>query len=333
MPWIAAGGAIAGGIIGSSSSKKAAKQQAAAMDRATAEERRQYDVTRADMEPYRNVGQDSLYTLAELLGLGTRTQLSGQSAAGMSPKPNMPVREAYFKKSEKPTGYQHHAANWMTNSPERYEPIYGQIFDEKAYNAALDKYHKDLDFWNKGAAASKSSDFGSLMKDFSLDDFQADPGYQFRQSEGDQALMRQAAASGRRMAPQTMKELLRFNSDLASQEFGTAYNRDLQNKQRKYNFLGQTAGIGQTSVSQLGQFGANMAGNIGQNMASAGNARAAGTMGQANAWSNTIGQVANAFQQNRTLDQYLKGAGGGGSGVTFTPATQAQMSDMLGPWA
>jgi hypothetical protein len=38
---------------------------------------------------------------------------------------------------------------------------------------------------------------------------------------------------------------------------------------------------------------------------SAGNAMAAGTMGQANAWGNALGQVANIWSQNRALDKYL----------------------------
>jgi hypothetical protein len=325
MPWIAGIGAVAGGIIGSSGAKKAAKQQAAAMDRATEEQRRQYDVTRADMEPYRQVGQEGLYTLADLLGLGSKAKLTNLG------RPEAPVKEAFYKKSDKPTGYQMFEANWATNTPASQKAIYGQVFDQAAYEKALNKYTQDMNTWNAGMQSQANQGSGSLLKDFTMEDFKVDPGYQFRENEGTQAVQRAAAAQGRRMAPQTMKELLRFNSDLASQEFGNAFNRDTANKQRKYNFLAGTSGTGQTAATQLGQFGAGMAGNISQNMAGIGNAQAAGTMGQANAWSGAIGGLANAFQQNRSLDKYL--SGGGGGGVTFTPATQSQMSDMLGPWA
>jgi signal recognition particle GTPase len=299
MPWIGAAAAVGGALIGSSSSKKAAKQQAAAADRATAESARQFDVTRKDMAPWQGVGEEGLYTLADLLGLGSKAKLTNLG------RPEAPVKEAFYKKSDKPTGYQSFEANWATNSPAYQKPIYGQVFDQAAYEKALNKYTQDMNTWNAGMQSQTNSGSGSLLKDFTMEDFKVDPGYQFRENEGTQAVQRAAAAAGRRMAPQTMKELLRFNSDLASQEFGNAFNRDTANKQRKYNFLSGVSGTGQTAATQLGQFGAQQAQYAGNNAMSAGNAMAAGTMGQANAWGNALGQVANIWSQNRALDKYL----------------------------
>lgn len=50
--------------------------------------------------------------------------------------------------------------------------------------------------------------------------FQADPGYQFRQQQGEDAINRAAAARGGRLSGRTLQELGEFNSGLASQEFG-----------------------------------------------------------------------------------------------------------------
>ena len=52
-----------------------------------------------------------------------------------------------------------------------------------------------------------------------------DPGYKFRLSEGMKALDRQAAARGGLISGNALKATQRYGQDLASQEFGNAYNR------------------------------------------------------------------------------------------------------------
>ena len=58
-------------------------------------------------------------------------------------------------------------------------------------------------------------------------DLQADPGYQFRLSEGLKALDRQAAARGGLISGSALKASSRYGQDMASQEYGNAYNRAL----------------------------------------------------------------------------------------------------------
>jgi hypothetical protein len=60
---IAAGGAAASGIIGSKASSKAAKAQTQAADATVAEQRRQFDQTRADQQPWMQAGQNALSQL------------------------------------------------------------------------------------------------------------------------------------------------------------------------------------------------------------------------------------------------------------------------------
>ena len=57
--------------------------------------------------------------------------------------------------------------------------------------------------------------------------FEADPGYAFRQKQGNEAVNAAAAARGGFFSGRAMKELDDFNSGLASQEYGNAYNRYL----------------------------------------------------------------------------------------------------------
>ena len=60
---------------------------------------------------------------------------------------------------------------------------------------------------------------------FGMQQFQADPGYGFRMSEGMKALERSAAARGGLLSGATLKGIQRFGQDLASQEYTNAFNR------------------------------------------------------------------------------------------------------------
>ncbi|NJK31131.1 MAG: hypothetical protein HC927_01260 [Deltaproteobacteria bacterium] len=54
-----------------------------------------------------------------------------------------------------------------------------------------------------------------------------DPGYQFRQQQGEQAINRMASADRCRISGRTLQELNQFNSNLASQEYSNAFNRQV----------------------------------------------------------------------------------------------------------
>lgn len=124
-------------------------------------------------------------------------------------------------------------------------------------------------------AQGRSDTFGSLLVPFGAEQFEADPGYQFRQEEGNKALERRLAAQGKTFSPEAAKELQRFNQGLAAQEYGQAYNRYNIDQSNIYNRLAGIAGMGQQQVQQLDQAGQLMASNIGQTNASLANAQAA----------------------------------------------------------
>jgi hypothetical protein len=153
-------------------------------------------------------------------------------------------------------------------------------------------------------ATSGDPEYGSLMRDFSAGDFQADPGYQFRQAEGQKGLERSAAARGGLLSGGAVREAMRFNSGLASQEYGNAFNRFQTNRTNKLNPLQSLMGAGQASSNTLGSAAQSYGANAGNTMMQAGSARASGTMGAANAISSGIGQGWNMYQQNRLYDAY-----------------------------
>ena len=105
-----------------------------------------------------------------------------------------------------------------------------------------------------------------------LEQFTADPGYQFRKSEGENAMNRQASASGLRVSGSLLKGMGNYNSGLASQEYGTFYNRYMDRMNNEFNKLASISGSGQiagNAQDAAGQNYASASGNAGSNYASA----------------------------------------------------------------
>jgi len=128
---------------------------------------------------------------------------------------------------------------------------------------------------------------------FGMQQFQQDPGYAFRLSEGQKALDRSAAARGGLISGGALKAAQRYGQEMGSQEYTNAFNRYQTERSARLNPLQSLAGVGQTSVNQLGAAGAQFAntmGNIGLNQANvAGNAG----MARASAYGDTTNQLAN----------------------------------------
>lgn len=165
---------------------------------------------------------------------------------------------------------------------------------------------------NKLEAASEYTPFG-------MDQFQADPGYAFRFQQGQKALERSAAARGGLISGNTGGALQQFGQGLASQEYQNAFNRYQAERQARLGPLQSLAGVGQTSVNQLGAAGQNYAMGMGEALGAGAQARASGYMGAANAIGGGVGQYM-GYQQNQAtnslLQQALANRTGGGGGYT-----------------
>lgn len=130
---------------------------------------------------------------------------------------------------------------------------------------------------------------GDLNRNFTMADFQADPGYAFRMQQGLQALQGSAAARGGILSGGALKGIDQYSQGLASQEYGNAFSRfETQNNDR-YNRLASLAGLGQAATSATGQLGANAANNAGNYATQGANAQAAGYVGMANAVGSGLG--------------------------------------------
>jgi len=144
---------------------------------------------------------------------------------------------------------------------------------------------------------------------FGMEQFQADPGYAFRLSEGQKALERSAAARGGLLSGATGKALTRFGQEMGSQEYTNAFNRYQAERQARLNPLQSLTGMGQTAAQQIGQAGMQAAQGIGDTQMSAAAARASGYVGGANALTQGLGTYLN-YSQGQGMLNALRGPGG-----------------------
>jgi len=165
---------------------------------------------------------------------------------------------------------------------------------------------------------------------FGMNQFQADPGYAFRLSEGMKALERSAAARGGLLGGATGKALQRYGQEMGSQEYMNAFNRYQAERNAQLNPLQSLAGIGQTSANTLGTYGQNMANQANQlamtNAANQGNL----ALGMGNIRASQYGTAGRALDQALNTDWNALGRRfgiGGGS-----PTGMGQINPVSGEY-
>ena len=143
-------------------------------------------------------------------------------------------------------------------------------------------------------------------------DFYEDPGYQFRRTEGEKSLTRNAAARGSVLSGSQLKGIERYNQDYASNE----YNNFLARYYQSLNPYQSLAGLGQTGVANQNAVGVQYANMMGNTAMQGGNAAAAGYINQANAWMNGIqNAVAGAASMGNMFGGGRFGGGGGNNAI------------------
>lgn len=293
----AAGGSIAGGALaqkGANAQAKAAESSSAA---AIAEQRRQFDITQGNLQPWLTAGTQAIQTLQYLLGLGMPP---GQAITTTAQATGMP--------------------------PERIAQLQAMSRD-MPFGRSFDMERDGEGVWEPSSITGtgaptpgattpsgyNSGDFGSLNRDFSAADFQADPGYDFRLKEGFKALERSAAARGTALSGGTLKELARYNQGFASNEFGNAYNRFQENRRTRFNQLAAISGVGQQTGTALGSFGADNARTIGDITIGGATSAAAARASGYNAWGQALGGIGNNVMNWYLLNQMNRNQNPGGT--------------------
>jgi hypothetical protein len=169
---------------------------------------------------------------------------------------------------------------------------------------------------------------------FGMSQFQADPGYAFRLSEGQKALERSAAARGGLMGGATGKALLRYGQEAGSQEYMNAFNRYQTERAAQLNPLQSLAGVGQTSANTLGGYGQNYANQANQlgmtNAANQGNL----ALGMGNIRASQYGTAGSALNTALNTDwnalsrRFGYGGGGMQAGGQINPSSGEYMGSL-----
>lgn len=162
---------------------------------------------------------------------------------------------------------------------------------------------------------SGAEGFGSLAKPFTMTDFTEDPGYQFRMQEGAKALERSAASKGKLFSGAQGKALTGYNQNLASEEYGKAYDRFNTNMSNLYSRLSGQAGTGQTAGAQIANLGATTSRSMSDLITGGANALGAGQVGAGNAWNTGLQGI------GQTLGDLFSNQQGGKPAPSTQPGT------------
>jgi hypothetical protein len=162
---------------------------------------------------------------------------------------------------------------------------------------------------------------------FSYSSMTADPGYQFRLSEGMRALGHQAGARGGLVSGQSLKGLQDYAQGSASNEYTNAFNRYQAERAARLNPLQSLAGMGQSATNTIGANAGTYGTNVGNLMTGGAAASAAGQVGQANALTGGLGTYLNYSQGNNLVNalranQYAPNYG------QYTPGSNAFVGPM-----
>ena len=286
MPWAAAA-AIGGAALQADAAGDAADKQAGAAQNANAVSRDVYNQQTQALAPFYGTGTAANNKLSQLLGIEAEVDPSTVDTIY-----NQLLTEANADHARQ-FGYDYASAPaWAQNE-------IGNRKDE------LMRQAKQMAKSAPRAPQDKTGDYGSLLKQFTGENLASDPGYKFRQAEGQKGVERSAASRGGLFSGAAGKALTRFNQDYSANEFQNAYNRDTGDKNRIYGMLSGTAGAGQNAAVQQGAAGSNYANSYANNTIGAANAQGAAGMAQANAWGGAINSGVNYYNQTNALNKAL----------------------------
>lgn len=274
---IGGGAALLAGGEQADAANRTADLQAEATRLSVAEQRRQFDLFRGDLAPYRDIGVSALNEYGRLYGIGRETVTPAQISQRFneSDEINFGIVNGRFVPMSSRRGLQLSTADVGSWSPELRTSVIGEL----------------------GLAGDEGLLSTEEMQ-AARDRFQETPGYQFRFDEGIRALDRSASATGRLRGGGYTRELTRYGQGVASGEFENYANR-----------LAGIAGMGQGATTTTGTLGVQTGANIGNTLTAgaqnqgaaimaAGTARASGYAG--------VGNAASGAAQNYMLWNLLR---------------------------
>lgn len=247
----AAGASVASTAMQSRAARKSAQAGADVAANQLGFQEDVYDQAREDQAPFRDIGYNALYALTQGTGMMN---------------PDQYAQERFLR-------------DWKAQNPDQPAPDW----NDPNVQAQVQNY--------KNSLPALYGQSGNLTRDFTAQDFQADPGYQFRLGEGQKQIESSAAARGGLLSGAAAKALTKYNQNFASNEYGNAFNRFQTQQGNRRNMLATLAGIGQNATNATQQAGQNFATGSSNAAQYGGNALASGYAGQANALASGAGSL------------------------------------------
>jgi hypothetical protein len=156
------------------------------------------------------------------------------------------------------------------------------------------------------------------------------PGLQFALQQGEQGVLKNAAARGTLRSGGTLKDLANYDIGTALQGYGNLVNEQLAANQYNTGSLFNIANMGQAAAAGTAAAGQNYANSASGTLGNIGNANAANSIASGNAIANGINGSANSLwlaylmnQQNQPNGGSIYPRTGGGNpynGITSSPA-------------
>lgn len=242
------GASVVGGVAQASAAKKAAAAQTAAAEKDIAFQRETRDLIFDRLDPFYQPGIVAQQALAYEMGLGAAPTIGGaapevtevRGGSGLFGNATGPLADV-FRSRTGSTTYRVGDKTFKTRA------------EAEAY-------------------ANANPTGGTAYRGFT-----ADPGYQFRLSQGQDAVNALAGAKGGLFSGATLQALADYNQGLASQEYGNYFAR-----------LSGLAGQGLGAASGQATAATNAASGVSNALAGVGNAQSAGAIGVGNAISGAI---------------------------------------------
>jgi hypothetical protein len=141
--------------------------------------------------------------------------------------------------------------------------------------------------------------YGRYAKDFSMADYQADPGYAFRLGEGMKQLQSNARARGGAVSGNTMMGAQKYAQGLASQEYQNAFNRYQTNRTNQLAPLGSLMTSGQNAAAGAGAQAGNYGANVSNLMTGMGENQANALLAAQAQTASSYGDIAKLYGQTR----------------------------------
>jgi hypothetical protein len=160
-----------------------------------------------------------------------------------------------------------------------------------------------------------------LTRGYTAEDFNQgiDPGYQFRLAQGQKALENQYNRGGGLISGNVMQGMQDYTQGQASQEFANAFGRNTTTQTNIFNRLKGIADMGLGATGTTAEAATRTGESMGSAAIAGGQAQAAGQIGAAKAYGNTVQGMANYA----TLPYYMQPQTQPGYG---TPAPQLTIS-------